>query len=73
MQSKTIQKKVSRVSEYESENQTFRLSAYLIAQLGKNFTDNANKRITGHQLLELAIQKVKELQFLLQNHLRVEI
>lgn len=63
--SKTIQKKVSRVSEYEPENQTFRLSAYLIAQLGKNFTDNANKRITGHQLLELAIQKVKELQYML--------
>ena len=53
--SKTIQKKISRISEYDSEYHTFRLSAYLIAQFGKNFTDNANKKITGHQLMELAI------------------
>lgn len=58
--SKTIQRKIARVSEYNSGYQTFRLSAYLIAQLGKNFTGNANERITGRQLLELAIQKVKE-------------
>ena len=63
--SKTIQRKISRVSEYDSEYQTFRLSAYLIAQLGKNFTSNANEKITGHQLMELAIQKVKELQYML--------
>ena len=55
--SKTIQKKISRISEYDSEYHTFRLSAYLIAQFGKNFTDNANEKITGHQLMELAIQK----------------
>ena len=63
--SKTIQKKISRISEYDSEYHTFRLSAYLIAQFGKNFTDNANEKITGHQLMELAIQKIKELQYLL--------
>lgn len=63
--SKTIQRKISRISEYDSECQTFRLSAYLIAQLGKNFTGNANKRITGCQLLELAIQKIRELQYML--------
>lgn len=63
--SKTIQKKISRISEYDSEYHTFRLSAYLIAQFGKNFTDNANKKITGHQLMELAIQKIKELQYML--------
>lgn len=63
--SKTIQRKISRVSEYDSEYQTFRLSAYLIAQLGKNFTGNANEKITGRQLMELAIQKIKELQYML--------
>ena len=63
--SKTIQRKISRVSEYDSEYQTFRLATYLIAQLGKNFTDNANEKITGCQLMELAIQKIKEIQYML--------
>lgn len=35
------------------------------AQLGKNFTGNANEKITGRQLMELTIQKIKELQYML--------
>ena len=45
--SKTVQRKISRVSEHSKERQTFHLSAYLIAQLGKNFTPGTNNRITG--------------------------
>lgn len=42
----------------------FTLSAYLIAQLGKNYTDGLNKRITGEQLLQAAIDTIKELQYM---------
>lgn len=63
--SKTLQRKISRVSEHSKERQTFHLSAYLIAQLGKNFTDGANNRITGKQLIKIAVDKVKEVQYML--------
>ena len=36
----------------------------MIAQLGKNYKDGANKAITGEQLLGLAIEKVEELQYM---------
>lgn len=61
--SKNVMKKVSRVSEYDEKTGNFHLAAYLIAQLGKNFTSCANEKITGKQLLEIAIKHLKELQF----------
>ena len=62
--SNTMKRKIARVSEWNEETHTFGLSAYLIAQLGKNFTDGANLKITGQQLLEVAMTKVHELQYL---------
>lgn len=41
--SNNVKRKLARVSELDAENNTFALSAYLIAQLGKNFTGEANK------------------------------
>ena len=40
------------------------LAAYLIAQLGKNFQYENDKRITGKQLLNLAIDKIREIQYM---------
>lgn len=62
--SKTIQRKISRVSEYDEQSCTYTLSAYLIAQLGKNYTNGANKRISGEDILGLAVQKIKEMQYI---------
>lgn len=62
--SNRIKKKIARVSEQDAVNGNYSLSAYLIAQLGKNYKDGANKAITGEQLLGLAIEKVKELQYM---------
>ena len=62
--SNTMKRKIARVSEWNEETRTFGSSAYLIAQLGKNFTDDANLKITGQQLLEVAMTKVHELQYL---------
>jgi hypothetical protein len=59
-----MKKKIARVSEQNSENGNYSLSAYLVAQLGKNYKDKSNELITGKQLLNLAIQKIKELQYM---------
>ncbi|MDO4622134.1 MAG: GNAT family acetyltransferase [Eubacteriales bacterium] len=61
--SKTMARKISRVSEVNEFDGTYSLSAFLIAQLGKNYTDELNKRISGEQLLEAAIATIRELQF----------
>lgn len=63
--SKTVQRKIARVSEYNSKQEVFHLSAYLIAQLGKNFKEGANHKITGQELLKIARNKIKDLQYML--------
>ena len=62
--SNTMKRKIARVSELDEENGTYTLSAYLIAQLGKNFTNGANASITGEQLLQAAVDTIKELQYM---------
>ena len=54
--------KLKRVSELDETTQSYNMAAYLIAQLGKNFADNLNARITGAELLELAWQVVEQMQ-----------
>lgn len=61
--SKTMKKKLMRVSEIDEQSQTYTMSAYLIAQLGKNFTNGADKKITGEELLEAAWRKIEEIQY----------
>lgn len=61
--SNTVKKKLLRISELDEETQTYTMSAYLIAQLGKNFTNGADKRITGEELLEAAWNKIEEIQY----------
>lgn len=62
--SNTLKRKIARVSELDEENNTYTLSAYLIAQLGKNYHDDASKKITGEQLLQAAIDTIKEIQYM---------
>lgn len=62
--SNTMKRKIARVSELDEENGTYTLSAYLIAQLGKNYKDGANEKITGEQLFRAAIDTIKELQYM---------
>ena len=62
--SNTMKRKIARVSELDEVSGTYTLSAYLIAQLGKNFANGANKRVTGEQLLQAAVETIKELQYM---------
>lgn len=61
--SKTIKRKLLRISKLDENTQTYTMSAYLIAQLGKNFNNSQNNRITGNELLEIAWSKIKEIQY----------
>lgn len=65
IKSKTLLKKIARVSDFKECDDTYSLSAYLIAQLGKNYANHNDKRITGEQLLGLAINQIKDLQYLI--------
>ncbi len=53
--SKTMAKKLSRMSTLDEETQSFTIAAYLIAQLGKNYSLPREKQIIGKDLVELAL------------------
>ncbi|MCM1540955.1 MAG: GNAT family acetyltransferase [Blautia sp.] len=63
--SNTTKRKLLRISELDKSSDTYNMSAYLIAQLGKNYTDGANTRITGKELVELAWTVIEDAQYML--------
>ncbi len=62
--SNTMKRKLLRISELDESSDTYTMSAYLVAQLGKNFSENEGTEITGEELLKLAWDKIKEIQYL---------
>ncbi len=62
--SNTVKRKLMRVSEFDGQSKTYTMSAYLIAQLGKNYADGCGQEISGAELLGLAWNKIKEMQYL---------
>ena len=62
--SNTIKRKLLRVSELDKKSDTYTMSAYLIAQLGKNYSEKDGKMITGAELLGLAWDKIKATQYM---------
>ena len=65
MVSNTTKRKLLRISELDEKSDTYTMSAYLIAQLGKNYTNSRNKKITGKELIELAWTVIKDAQYML--------
>lgn len=63
--SNTIKKKLRRISELDEKSDTYTMSAYLIAQLGKNYMDGRNEEITGKELIELAWSIIQKSQYML--------
>lgn len=60
-----IFRRLKKFGTYNDELKTCDISAPLIAQLSKNFTNNYNELITGTELLELACQEVRRSQAIL--------
>lgn len=61
--SSTLRKRINKFSTYDLNMKKYILSAPLIAQLGKNYTNGYNTLITGDQLLEEACEKIGRIQF----------
>lgn len=59
-----MKRNIAKVSGSDETSSTYSLSVYLIEQLGKNYTNGANKRITGKQLLQAVVDTIKELQYI---------
>ncbi|MCM1262838.1 MAG: GNAT family acetyltransferase [Butyrivibrio sp.] len=60
--SKTWQKKLSRHARLEPENHVYSVSAFLIAQFGKNENVRGNEHISGDQLMDFAISVLQSVQ-----------
>lgn len=60
--SKTLQKRVAKFCQHNSALKLYTTAAPLIAQLGKNYTDDLNKQITGDELLKMACDQVQFVQ-----------
>ena len=59
--SKTMAKKLSRVSILNKETQSYTTAAYLIAQLGKNYSLPKDKQISGNILLKFALETISSI------------
>lgn len=63
--SKTLQKRISKFSQYDEELDRFLVSMPLIAQLGRNFNPSLTASISGQELLAIACSKVQEAQYII--------
>lgn len=61
--SKTMAKKLSRISILDEETQSYTAAAYLIAQLGKNYSVPKEKQISGSDLLGFALDTISNLKY----------
>lgn len=59
-----MKRKLLRISELDEKSDTYTMSAYLIAQLGKNYAGSMEHKITGAELLELAWGIIEKMQYL---------
>lgn len=61
--SKTMAKKLARVSVLDENTGSYTTAAYLIAQLGKNYSLPHEKRIDGSVLLGFALETIQDLKY----------
>lgn len=60
--SNTLRRRINKFATYDQELKAYLLSAPLIAQLGKNFTNGYNRLITGDELLNEACRRIGKIQ-----------
>lgn len=54
--------KIKQHGTYDSVNRAYIISAPLIAQLGKNFKDRNHELISGDEILQMAVDRIREIQ-----------
>lgn len=60
--SNTSRRKLSAHSRLDSSNNTYNISAFLLAQFGKNYAVDGGKRISGKDLMDLANGVLADIQ-----------
>ena len=61
--SNRMRSKIARVSELEGTKGIYTLSAYLIAQLGKNYANKKHKEFSGTELLNITLESIYDMQY----------
>ena len=61
--SSTLRRRIAKFATYNAEAKSYILTAPLIAQLGKNYSDGYDKLITGDELLAFACEKISRVQY----------
>ena len=62
MTSRTTERAFKKTGNFDEEQNTYTASAYLIAQLGRNFAPSLKHVITGKELLQLALYRLRLIQ-----------
>lgn len=60
--SKTTRKTMERYAQLNIETDSYLVSAFLIAQFGKNYAIDNGHRITGKELMELVVNELGDIQ-----------
>ena len=60
--SNNTRRKLSNHARYEEDSDIYSTSAFLLAQFGKNYGVDEGKRITGVELMEFAMDVLKDIQ-----------
>lgn len=63
--SSRMRQRIKKFGSYDSDLKVYSVSAPLLAQISKNFTNGYNKLITGDELLTMALDKVEQAQMLI--------
>ncbi len=60
--SASLKRRINKFGTFDPDRRGYRISAPLIAQLGKNYANSYNRLITGDELLHIACNKVVQVQ-----------
>ncbi len=60
--SNSKRKKISRYAVFDSESGNYTVSAFLIAQLGKNYNSAVEKGLSGNDLMDMAYEVLERVQ-----------
>lgn len=61
--SNTVKRRLERYGCFDNETNSYLMSAFLLAQFGKNYALSENERITGLDLMECVNSILKKIQF----------
>lgn len=60
--SNSVKRKLSRLSHFNQATGSYTVASYLIAQLGRNYSEEVKRPITGKMLMNFAINTLNEIQ-----------